>query len=342
MKFKGKIENINHIVVSDPSYKKDVCCRYEKEKLNEKDWIVDLDICPVEDKIENYYIKGTEFSLLIQKDKEDCEFDDKGNFSYLNDIEIKDYKIAMDTACIALGINNNAKEIIDSIGEWQPSCAIRTGTDGMFGEVSEGIRDGKLRFLLITGYFEEEFINENELFEYLKEQFEIKYLVKEDLTLHGSNRELNNGNKVEVSSCSINNDVGGTTTIRNSNFKSEIDGMNLTIENPDGTIEHTILSSHDKLVDLPIEIEVIDGFYDYETGYRYKGKITDERLLEEFKKFGTTGFKPEDYKKYKDKSIYEDTLKASENYNPALVYFLEFDVIKVLERTPESERGVEL
>lgn len=342
MRFKGKIENINHIVVSDPSYKKDVWCRYEKEKLNEKNWIVDLDICPVEDKIENYYIKGTEFSLLIQKDKEDCEFDDKGDFSYLNDIEMKDYKIAMDTACIALGINNNAQEIIDSKEEWQPSCAIRTGTDGMFGEVSEGIRGGKLRFLLITGYFEEGFIDENELFEYLKEQFEIKDLGKEDLTLHGSNRELNKGDKVEVSSCSINNDVGGTTTIRNSRYEDVIDGMSITVENPDGTIGHTILSSHDKLVDLPIEIEVIDGFYDYETGYRYKGKITDERLVEEFKKFGTAGFKPEDYKKYKDKSIYKDTLKASENYNPALVYFSEFDVIKVLERTSESERGVEL
>lgn len=342
MKFKGKIEDINHIVVSDPSYKKDVWCRYEKENLNEKNWIVDLDICPVEDKIENYYIKGIEFSLLIQKDKEDCEFDDEGNFSYLNDIEMKDYKIAMDTACIALGINNNAREIIDSKEEWQPSCAIRTGTDGMFGEVSEGIRDGKLCFLLITGYFEEEFINENELFEYLKEQFEIKDLVKEDITLYGSNRELNPGDKVEVSSCSIHNDVGGTTMIRNSNFKSEIDGMNLTVEHPDGTIEQTTLESSDKLINFPIEIEVIDGFYDYETGYRYKGKIMDERLVEEFKKIGTTGFKPEDYKKYKDKSIYEDALKASENYNPALVYFSEFDVIKVLERTQESERSMEV
>lgn len=30
MKFKGKIENINHIVISDPTYKEDVWCRYEK------------------------------------------------------------------------------------------------------------------------------------------------------------------------------------------------------------------------------------------------------------------------------------------------------------------------
>lgn len=340
MKFKGKINNINHIVISDPSYKKGVWCRYEKENLNENDWLVNLDIYPVETKVGKYYIKGTEFSLLLQKDKEDCSIDDKGTLNYRRDIELKDFTIGMDSACIALGINDNAKEIIDCRGDWQPLCAIRTGTDGTFGEVSEGIKNGKIRFLLITGYFEEDFINENELFEYLKNQFEITELVKEDLTLHGDERELNTGDKVEVSSCSIHNDVGGTTTIRNFSYKDEIEGMNLTVENPDGTIEHTTLESHDKLVNLPIEIEVIDGFYDYETGYRYKGKINDKKLLKEFNNFGITGFKPDDYKKYKDKSIYEDALKASENYDPSIVYFSEFDVVKVLER--DFEKGVEL
>ena len=158
--------------------------------------------------------------------------------------------------------------------------------------------------------------------------------------MYGNNRELNKGDKVEVSSCSINNDVGGTTTIRNSGYEDVIDGMSITIENPDGTIGHTILSSHDKLVNLPIKIEVIDRFYDYETGYRYKGKIVDEKLLEEFKNFGTTGFKPEDYKKYKDKSIYEDTLKACENYDPSIVYFSEFDVIKLLEKSTDKEMEI--
>lgn len=342
MKFKGKIKNINHIVVSDPSYKKDVWCRYEKEKLNEKDWIVDLDIWPVEDKIENYYIKGTEFSLLLKKNAEDCSLDDEGTLSYMGDIKLNDYKIAMDTACIALGINNKAKEIIDSKDEWQPYCAIKTGGDGYFGEVSEGIKDGNLQFILIAGYFEEDAINQNNLFEYLKNQFEITDLVKEDVTLHGDNRVLGKGNIVEVYSCSVINDVGGTTMIRNSNFKSEVDGMNLTIENPDGTIEHTTLESSDKLTNFPIEIEVINSWYDYETGYRYKGKITDKKLQKEFEKFGTTGFKPDDYKKYENKTLYEDALKASQNYDPSIVYFSEFDVIKVLERTPESERGIEL
>lgn len=340
MKFRGKINNINHVVISDPSYKKGVWCRYEKENLNETNWLVNLDISLVETKVGEYYLKGTEFSLLLKKNTEDCSLDDERTLSYMSDIKLNDYKIAMDTACVALGINDNAKEIIDCREEWQPSCAIRTGGDGIFGEVSEGTQNDKLCFLLITGYFEEDFINENELFEYLKDQFEIVDLVKEDHTLYGNNRELNKGDKVEVSSCSINNDVGGTTTIRNSGYEDVIDGMSITVENPDGTIGHSILSSHDKLVNLPIKIEVIDRFYDYETGYRYKGKIIDEKLLEEFKNFGTTGFKPEDYKKCKDKSIYEDTLKACENYDPSIVYFSEFDVIKLLEKSTDKEMEI--
>lgn len=337
MKFKGKIKKLNHIVLSDPSYEKGIWCRYEKDNLNEKDWLVNIDIYTVETDIGDYKVKGTEFFLLLQKDKDDCELDDEGTLNYLKSIELKDFTIGVDTACVALGINDYAKEIINSKDEWQPSCAIRTGADGTFGEVSEGTKNGELRFLLITGYFSEDICNENELFEYLKEQFEITDLIKGDITLDGDDRKLNKGDKVEVSSCAITNDVGGTIVIRNSNYASEIDGTNLTIENPDGTIEHTTVESHDKLVGSPIEIEVIDGFYDYETGYNYKGKINDEKLIGEFKKIGTTGFTPEDYKKYENKSLYEDALKASKDYDPSIVHFSEFDVIKLLEKGTDKE-----
>ena len=104
---------------------------------------------------------------------------------------------------------------------------------------------------------------------------------KEYSELESDSHILKNGDKVEVSSCSINNDVGGTTIIRNSRFKDEVDGMNLTIEYPDGKIEHTIIQSTDKLVQLLIEVEVLDKYYDYETGYRYKGKMINKELIKE-------------------------------------------------------------
>lgn len=196
MRTKGLIENLNHIVISDPSYKKDVWCRYEKNDLSEKNWKVDLQIYPVKTKYKDYDIGGTEFYLLLQKDKRDCKIDEEGTIRYLSDIEIKDYTIGMDTACIALGINDSAKEIIDSREDWQPECAIRTGTDGTFGEVTEGIKDGKLCFLLVTGYFDEDFCNENNIFDYLKEHFEIKDLIKENDALTDKNKVEDKGTQL--------------------------------------------------------------------------------------------------------------------------------------------------
>ena len=178
MRYKGLIKDLNHIVISDPSYKDGIWCRYEKDNLNEKDWNVDLQIYSVKTKFEDYDIRGTEFYLLLQKDNRDCKIDEEGSIRYLSNIEIKDYTIGMDTACIALGINEDAKEIIDSREEWQPACAIRTGTDGTFGEVTEGIKDGRLCFLLVTGYIEEDFCDEKEMLKYLVNHFEIENLTE--------------------------------------------------------------------------------------------------------------------------------------------------------------------
>lgn len=180
MKFRGKIDSIDNIVVSDPSYDNKVWCRYEKNNINAKNWMASLEINPTETKIEDYDIKGVEFFLLLQKNNEVCSLEEGGRLKYLNNIKLNNYTICMDTACVALGINDNANEIINSCGEWQPSCAVKTGSDGTFGEILEGEKSGKLNFLLINGYFDEDFMNENTLFNYLVEQFQIKDLVKVD------------------------------------------------------------------------------------------------------------------------------------------------------------------
>ena len=311
MKFKGKINNLNHIVISDPSYGNDVWCRYENNKMDNQNWLVDFDIYPVEDKVGKYYVKGLEFRLLLKQNEEDCNMEE-GGLRYFKDINIKDYKIGIDAACIAMGVNDKAKEIIDSRNEWQPSCAIKTGSDGNFGEVSEGKKNGKLSFLFIVGYFEEDFINKNQLFDYLKEQFEIVDLIKEDITLYGDNRILKKGDKVEISTCFILDNVTETNEIRNSSYKDKIDGTSLTVINPDGSKEKTVLTSDDKLVNNPIEVEVIDSFNDYETGYHYKGKIINENLIQE--------------------------LNESKNSTSIVeVNFSEFDVVKVLEQNLEKE-----
>ena len=40
MRYKGKIRELNHIIISDPSYDESVTCRYENNNLKEKDWYV--------------------------------------------------------------------------------------------------------------------------------------------------------------------------------------------------------------------------------------------------------------------------------------------------------------
>ena len=336
MKCSGKIKNINHIVVSDPTYEKDVWCRYELDNLKEKNWHVDLDVYEVEDKYDDYTINGIEFNMILQKVKGICRVDDD-KIKYLNGLNINNYEIGMDTACVALGINNKAKQIINSQAEWQPNCAIRTGTDGMFGSVTEGRKKDELAFLVITGYLSSDMdYDVDSLFDYLVDKFEITDLVKEETIVIDKDRELKKGDKVEISFCSITNDVGGSTMIKTKDYVDEVDGKELIIHQPDGTIEKNTLHTNYPCVDSPIEVEVISGFYDYETGFRYKGKVINDDLIEEFKKIGTTGYTPDDYKKYKNKSLYEDEKKAVENYDPSIVYFSEFDVLKKIEKEMES------
>lgn len=57
MRYKGKIKELNHIIITDPSYDESVTCRYEKNNLKEKDWYVDIDIKPTIEKNRELYHK---------------------------------------------------------------------------------------------------------------------------------------------------------------------------------------------------------------------------------------------------------------------------------------------
>lgn len=182
MRYKGKIKELNHIVVSDPTYESDVWCRYEKNNLNEKNWGIDIDIYPVETPINNEIsAKGTEFYLFLYKDKRICELKDNGTISYFKGIELKETDIGMDTACVAIGINDKAKEINASQVDWKPEFALNTLTDGIFGTVKEGIAKGNQTvFIWISGYLDEDTgYTIDEIVDYLKEQLNNTELEKD-------------------------------------------------------------------------------------------------------------------------------------------------------------------
>ena len=180
LRYKGKIKKIEHIIISDPTYDESVTCRYEKNNLNEENWSVDIDIKPTVEKIENFTIKGTEFFLFLYKDKRLSELKENGTISYLKGIKLEETKIGMDTACVALGINSKAEEIIELRDEWQPECSLNTLTDGFFGTVKEGTIDGDVVFIWVSGYLDEDTgYSIEEIIDYLEYQLNISELEKD-------------------------------------------------------------------------------------------------------------------------------------------------------------------
>ena len=100
--------------------------------------------------------------------------------------------------------------------------------------------------------------------------------------------------------------------------------MEITKVDLDGNvIDKTILGDNDKKVKNPINIEVTKRWYDYETGYRYKGIICDKKLERELKEMGLEICSAKAEKSNK---------KESDSF---IAYFSEFDIVKILERNNE-------
>lgn len=100
-----------------------------------------------------------------------------------------------------------------------------------------------------------------------------------------------NGTIVKIEWPSIQNDVGGTTDIK---------GI--------------------------MKARITDSWYDYETGYRFTGELINQEDIERARIAGTTGRTPEDYKDSPG-SLYNHTVEARKNFNPAIVYFSQHDII---------------
>ena len=189
--YKGSIEKINKVVVSDPSYKEGVWCRYESDKMESSgSWKVQLAINDVLENVDGFDIRGVDFTLLLSSNlvhEKNCELSEDGqSFSHPKMLKIKEIEIGMDTACVALGINEFADEIKASIDEWKPGCALNTMTDGLFGSVCEGSCSGKTHLLYISGYLDEDTgYSKEDIVNYLVTAFEIEdlELIKDNISL---------------------------------------------------------------------------------------------------------------------------------------------------------------
>lgn len=101
---------------------------------------------------------------------------------------------------------------------------------------------------------------------------------------------------VEVSQATINNNVGGTSSLN-----------------------------------VPVFARIIKSFDDYEVGYTYHGELFRNEDIEASRKIGTTKYSPEHYKQYGEK-MYNSTLKSYEEYNPKIIYFSQYSIVREVSK----------
>lgn len=180
MKFGGKIKEINQIIVSDPSYKKGEYGRYEKTNINAKNMDVSIQIHDYSQKIDNLQINGIEFFVLISNPDAPCRLMEDGSFTHYEKDKIFETDIGIDTACVAFGINKFADDIRAAQNEWQPPLALKTLSDGIFGDVKEGTEDGNINFIYISGFLDEDTdYSINDVVDYISKYLDVKDLYKE-------------------------------------------------------------------------------------------------------------------------------------------------------------------
>lgn len=76
-----------------------------------------------------------------------------------------------------------------------------------------------------------------------------------------------------------------------------------------------------------LEVTVTKAFWDYETGWRFHGRA-EGPIIEEFRRQATSGYTPEHYRKQYANApeLAADTERAFSEFDPAKVYFSEFDL----------------
>ncbi len=210
---KGKIKNLEKIVISDPHYEPNVWCRYDKKLDKIEDWLTYFIIRNYEENVkykgQDIKLSGIEYSILFKRPNVKCELLDVGKIHYQRYTELKKYEIGVDTAQVAFGINDKAEEINqyakainnsdigDLLDYYNPEFAIETHSDGKFGNVQEGIKDGETQFILLSGFFDDyaDIQEVEELKDYFKTQFKIEEI---ELELEEKLEELGEDDEMEV------------------------------------------------------------------------------------------------------------------------------------------------
>lgn len=163
-----KLPALQGVLFTDPSYESGTWCRYERD-ISLEGWVMDYHAA---DRNDDGYCY-TSFMLVIAKPDIADHIQvkpDTTSFSCPSSLETSQRIIGMDTASIYLG----AYREFDS-DDWQPGCALRTGTDGEFGTVYElSDADEEIAAIILFGFVDGHFGTKESVWEYLQSTFEIK------------------------------------------------------------------------------------------------------------------------------------------------------------------------
>ena len=144
MNFTGMISKIDHIIVSDPSYDKNVWCRYENDHFNANNWTADIQLQDVDETIEGYCIAGTDIGIMLHHPSVNARME-QDRIRFPSIYKLNKYTIGIDRACVSIGVNEKASEIANEKNSSEYGTALHTLTDGQFGTVYEGVdKDGNI------------------------------------------------------------------------------------------------------------------------------------------------------------------------------------------------------
>lgn len=170
-KVTARIEHLDGLAFSDPSYDRDVWCRYEHVGTID-DWEVELRAKEVTEKYEDMEFQTVAFSLALSRDAFTRDVvsvgEDLRTLSYIRGFEVVEVEIGMDTACVWCGVPGVEP------GGWQPEGSLCTGTDGSFATAYEFKKDGELYALVLLGEVDPLFASPESLWEFFKEGLQAK------------------------------------------------------------------------------------------------------------------------------------------------------------------------
>ena len=88
------------------------------------------------------------------------------------------------------------------------------------------------------------------------------------------------------------------------------------------------------LGDREFDVEIVRSFWDYETGWRFWGRLLDADDVETVKQLGVTGLNHPYRKDLRGLPGFENKDPDFWIYDPARVYFSEFDIAPIPTPTP--------